>query len=534
MIFLTAEWTAGLIMLCSQFGIDEQDRKLRIEINRITETDKSALRELKSILEPKLPGIVDAFYAHLAQYPEALKIVQSAGTTIDNLKKTNPRYFAEIFRGEFDLQYFESRLIIGKIHAQIGLEARWYFAAMSTYIDTITPIVLHHFRFNSKKAVRTMVALQKAFNLDQELIIESYLEFGFVNELRTVVAQTAMITSSLVENSRSLQAIGQVAGTSAEESANVCNQLAEAAQGQAELTMNAASAMQRLAESSTELRDAAAQQAGSMATATQTISALQDGIQNIYERAAMWQELKSRLVVVERAQNVVQQASEKVMQMNSRSDEIGRIVSTIDDIASQTNLLALNAAIEAARAGEHGRGFAVVAEEVRKLAESSSSATKEISALIVAVQNGSKEAVQAIDQTLQDFAEASSITAEAASVLEEISTVAEGTNEQNAQLSQEVVLLNEASSHTVSQLDSIQAEVASVNEMMENIAAITQENTAANEELSATAVQMSAEVQELVASVEDLDQRIGQLRDVAENARQAIDKASSNSLDKAA
>ena len=95
-----------------------------------------------------------------------------------------------------------------------------------------------------------------------------------------------------------------------------------------------------------------------------------------------------------------QETSQRIEELGRSSDAIGRIVNVINEIAGQTNLLALNASIEAARAGEHGRGFAVVAGEVRRLAERTSSATKEIDVTVHAIQEGTKVAVEAVRSSM--------------------------------------------------------------------------------------------------------------------------------------
>jgi len=120
--------------------------------------------------------------------------------------------------------------------------------------------------------------------------------------------------------------------------------------------------------------------------------------------------------VTERVKN----SARTVESLGARSEQIGEIVGTIEDIADQTNLLALNAAIEAARAGEQGRGFAVVADEVRALAERTTKATREISEMIKSIQNETRRAVIAMEEGLNEVAKGTEKAAKSGEALEQI------------------------------------------------------------------------------------------------------------------
>ncbi|MDP1994836.1 MAG: methyl-accepting chemotaxis protein, partial [Ignavibacteria bacterium] len=121
-----------------------------------------------------------------------------------------------------------------------------------------------------------------------------------------------------------------------------------------------------------------------------------------------------------RISEVVRKSAETVNELGKGSDQIGEIVQVINDIADQTNLLALNAAIEAARAGEQGRGFAVVADEVRKLAERTTKATKEIAVMIKQIQKDTGGAVESMNKGTEEVEKGKVLADKAGASLKEI------------------------------------------------------------------------------------------------------------------
>jgi len=146
--------------------------------------------------------------------------------------------------------------------------------------------------------------------------------------------------------------------------------------------------------------------------------------------------VRDTLEGMQRIRASVQATAKKIKSLGDRSLEISEIISVINDITEQTNLLALNAAIEAARAGDAGRGFAVVADEVRKLAEHSRTATKDIAALIKAIQAETNEAVVVMEEGTKEVEVGARLADQAGKALEAISSVVR----QSAELVQEISL----------------------------------------------------------------------------------------------
>jgi len=176
--------------------------------------------------------------------------------------------------------------------------------------------------------------------------------------------------------------------------------------------------------------------------------------------------------------------------LGKQAEGIGQILNVISDIADQTNLLALNAAIEAARAGEAGRGFAVVADEVRKLAEKTMTATKEVGDAIRGIQEGTRKNMDNVDQSGRTIAEATALATRSGETLQEIVRMVEQSSDQVRAIA------------TASEEQSAASE--EINRSIEQVATISGETSRAMDHASQAVSEMAKQSQVLQALINDM------------------------------
>ncbi|QRQ13359.1 methyl-accepting chemotaxis protein [Acinetobacter pittii] len=224
---------------------------------------------------------------------------------------------------------------------------------------------------------------------------------------------------------------------------SITNQLAEASEHQAQEIAGASTAMNEMAQSIDQVSSNASESAE---VAERSVQIASNGAQVVNRSIEGMDTIREQ----------IQETSKRIKRLGESSQEIGNIVSLINDIADQTNILALNAAIQASMAGEAGRGFAVVADEVQRLAERSASATKQIETLVKTIQTDTNEAVISMEQTTTEVVRGANLAKDAGIALDEIQKVSGDLANLIASISDAAKLQSASASHIATTMSVVQ------------------------------------------------------------------------------
>jgi methyl-accepting chemotaxis protein len=310
------------------------------------------------------------------------------------------------------------------------------------------------------------------------------------SNLHGLIQKIARATDQVAASSEELTA-------SAEQSAQAANQIASVI---GEVAFGAERQSQAVDETTSIVRQ--------MSAGVQQISASANAVTGTSAQSAIAAQAGSTAIekAITQMSNIAEtviRSAQVVTKLGERSKEIGQIVDTISGIAGQTNLLALNAAIEAARAGEQGRGFAVVAEEVRKLAEQSQYATKQIANLVAEIRQDTDSAVMAMDEGTKEVQVGTEVVNNAGQTFKEIFVLFKDVSmqingisaaiEQMASGSQQIVV-------SVHEIDTISKDAAS---QAQAVSAATEEQSATMEEIAASSQALAKMAEELTQAVSE-------------------------------
>ncbi|MFN8110930.1 MAG: methyl-accepting chemotaxis protein [Thermoleophilia bacterium] len=307
---------------------------------------------------------------------------------------------------------------------------------------------------------------------------------GFAERMRGVMREVAHASRQQIEMAQDMARGAEQSGVAIAEIATTVDEVARGSQDQAaqtgrvnETIAEISEGVRRVAESGESAAEMAHEADAAAGQGSETVQDANRAIQSIQQR--------------------VDDAAGIVTELGERSSQVGKIVSTISDIADQTNLLALNAAIEAARAGEQGRGFAVVADEVRKLAESTQQQVGSIAGIIGEIQEHTRRAVEAMAQGRQEVLVGVQRVDDAGAAFETI-------RDRVGSLSGQVMSVAAAAQQLEAGASEVRTAIGSVAAVSEQNAASVQEVSAATEQTSASAQETAAASNQVAATARDL------------------------------
>ncbi len=358
--------------------------------------------------------------------------------------------------------------------------------------------------FSKSSATRTAEAYNSSRQARLTLIVFSILAMLF--SIAVATASTRMITGpirkcvTIAQRIASGDLTDKIEVEGADETAQLMNAM-KLMTGSLKGTVNTLNtASQGISSAAAKLHETSAlmaqgaedivSQASSVATAGEEMAATAEEIaQNCHKTAQSagqankvaedgFRVVENSVAVMRNIADRVKSAAKSVDGLGGRSEQIGEIIGTIEDIADQTNLLALNAAIEAARAGEQGRGFAVVADEVRALAERTARATREIGGMIKTIQLETKGAVTAMEEGVREVEKGTSEAAKSGqalqAILEQINAVTEQANQIATAAEEQTTTTGEISSNMQGITNVIQHSAVAASDTATSASQLTQ------------------------------------------------------------
>jgi methyl-accepting chemotaxis protein len=370
---------------------------------------------------------------------------------------------------------------------------------IALFVGIVLWRVLLHFVVNPVNAMRAeLEQLSKGeADLTLQIQVRSRDEIGemghwfnsFIGRIRAMVLRILENSGHLSEQVQSMTHSTAEVSAMSEDVTTTIQQIAKGAEEQAVKIAEVNHLMQEVQETMKEVEKKAHETSSAVDQATQTAKV----------GGRMARVTIDKMVELN---GIILKNSDMVGHLGTKSQEVGRVVEIISNIAEQTNLLSLNAAIEAARAGEQGRGFAVVAEEIRNLADGSSKAVQEITALV---------------QEMQD--ETSAVIASMAKSSTEAQVGKEGIHQMENSLDEIVVVIENVVGHSknITEMINLQAQrFTKIVHSIQDINAVSEESAASTEEVSASTEQQSASMEQVNATFKELAAMSQELKSMVE------------------
>ncbi len=457
----------------------------RLSFLRIDKAQLETLITLQPVIKASIGPALDSFYAAAKASPETARFF-SSDAHIAHAKDKQRHHWSLITSGRFDDQYVNAVTAIGRTHARLGLEPRWYIGGYALVLEGLLDAVVKSElkgMLQAKKAKRIsdgISAVMKAAMLDMDYSISVYLQ-ALAEEREKAEQERQKLESeqeeALTAVDRALDAlrtgdltssINQPLSPRFQRLRDNYNQAVEALGAAFSAIVDETTRVSMSTRELTAATDNMAQRTEQQAAALEETAAALDEITAVSRQAA--QRTQEAMSVVHasaqeaiRSGEIVEEAINAMGEIEQSSRRITQIIGVIDEISFQTNLLALNAGVEAARAGESGRGFAVVAQEVRELAQRSASAAREIKLLIDRSSQDVAHGVSLVNRTGEALR---TIGGQVHSIDEHITAIATSSQEQSSGIGE----INKA--------------INSMDQMTQQNAAMVEETNASTHELN--------------------------------------------------